>query len=305
MWLDATRPTVKASTFKRYEDLVNLHLIPGLGRHRLAALRPDHLVQFYAAKLEQTNPKTLGGGGTGRPYSASTVHHMHAALHRALDRAVVWGHVARNVADAVDPPRVPQREIEPPLVDALVRLMDTAHGSGDRLAALWTLAVYSGARQAEFLALRWTDVDLDGGAMTIRRAMERGAKGRAQVGEVKTKNSRRTITLPTEAVAALRAHRLSQNEERLRLGPSWQDGDLVFPSTIGTPLDQRNVIRLFKGALRHAGLPESTRFHDLRHASASLALAAGVDLKVISQRLGHSTITITADLYTHVVRKLD
>ncbi|HZO32355.1 MAG TPA: site-specific integrase [Chloroflexota bacterium] len=142
-------------------------------------------------------------------------------------------------------------------------------------------------------------------AAAIRRAIERGAKGRAEIGEVKSKNSRRTVMLPADAIAALRAHRIRQNEERLRLGEAWADGDLVFPSTIGTPIDQRNVIRLFKAALRRAGLSESTRFHDLRHASASIALAAGVDLKVISQRLGHSTITITADLYTHVVRKLD
>jgi len=305
VWLDAARQTVKASTLKRYEDLVNLHLIPGLGRHRLTALRPDHLVRFYAAKLEQINPKTVGKGKAGRPYSASTVHHMHAALHRALDRATVWGHVARNVADAVDPPRVPTVEIEPPSLDALVRLIDVAHQSEDRLAALWTLAVYSGARQGELLALRWSDINPDVGTVTIRRAMERGAKGRAEIGETKTKNSRRTVTLPAEALTELRAHRIRQNQERLRLGEAWEDGDLVFPSTVGTPLDQRNVIRLFKGALARASLPQSTRFHDLRHASASIALAAGVDLKVISQRLGHSTITITADLYTHVVRQLD
>jgi integrase len=284
---------------------VNLHLIPGLGRHRLTALRPDHLVRFYAAKLEQINPTTARNGKTGRPYSASTVHHMHAAIHRALDRATVWGYLPRNVADAVDPPRVPKPEIEPPSIDQLVCLMDAALRSEDRLAALWTLAVYSGARQGELLALRWSDLDLKAGTMAIRRAVERGARGHSEIGETKTKNARRTVTLPDEAVAALRAHRIRQNEERLRVGEGWGDADLVFTSIVGTRIDQRNVIRLFKAALDRAGLPTSTRFHDLRHASGSLALAAGVDLKVISRRLGHSTISITADLYTHVVRQLD
>jgi integrase len=305
VWLDATRPTVKASTFKRYDELVNVHLIPGLGRHRLTALRPDHVVRFYAAKLEQINPNTARNGKLGRPYSASTVHHMHAALHRSLDRATVWGYVARNVADAVDPPRVPKPEIQPPSLDQLAQLMDVAQRSGDRLAALWTLAVYSGARQGELLALRWSDLDLNAGTMAIRRAVERGAKGHSEIGETKTKNARRSLTLPGEAVAALHGHCVRQNEERERVGEGWGVEDLVFTSIVGTRLDQRNVIRLFKAALDRAGLPKSTRFHDLRHASGSIALAAGVDLKVISRRLGHSTITITADLYTHVVNQLD
>ena len=111
--------------------------------------------------------------------------------------------------------------------------------------------------------------------------------------------------LPDEAVTALRKHRVRQNEEHLQVGEGWADEDIVFTSTVGTRIDQRNVIRLFKAALDRADLQRSTRFHDLRHASGTTGLAAGVDLKVISRRLGDSTISVTADLYTHVVRQLD
>jgi integrase len=291
-WLAGTESGIRASTHKRYGEIVRLHLIPELGRHRLAALRPDHIQAFYAS--------TLASG-----LSPRTVHHCHAVLHRALKQAVRWGYLAASPCDRVDPPRVPHHEIRPPNPEELERLLDAAEASGDRLMALWTLAVYTGCRQGELLGLQWADLDLDAGRLSVRRSLAGSRAGVPRYGEPKTDRSRRTVKLPSEAVAALRAHRDRQNFERQRLGEDWTDYGLVFASAIGTPLNQRNVIRLFKAALVRAGLPEAIRFHDLRHAHATMMRQAGVDLKTVSARLGHSTIAITADLYTHAVQDLD
>lgn len=305
--LESVTPSLRASTHKRYADLIRLHLKPGLGRHKLTALKPDHVQRFYALKLAETNPNTVreDDPDASRPYSPRTVQQCHAVLHRALDRAVKWGYAPRNVADAVDPPRVPKHEITPPSLADLARFLSDAERAGDRLAALWAVALYSGCRQGELLGLKWGDVDLEGGTLTVRRTLVRATAGVPVFNEPKTSTSRRTLSLAGAAVAALRSQRVRQNAERLALGEGWSDYGLVFTSTIGTPLNQRNVIRLFKAALERVGLPSSVRFHDLRHASATVALAAGVDMKTTSTRLGHSTITITADLYTHAVRALD
>jgi integrase len=288
-WLATTRSNVRPKTHKRYGEIVRLHLAPGLGRHRLSALRPDHVQQFYESKMASA-------------LAPRTVHHCHAVLHRALEQAVRWGYVPRNVCDAVAPPSVPYRELEPPKPAQLGQLLDAA---GDRLAALWTVAIYSACRQGELLGLQWRDVDLDTGRLSVRRSLLSAQGGVPQYGEPKTDKSRRTLTLPPEAIAALRAHRDRQNFERQRLGEAWADYGLVFTTVTGTPLDQRNVIRLFKAALKRAGLSETIRFHDLRHAAATLMLASGVDQKTAAARLGHSTIRLTMDLYTHAVQALD
>ena len=148
-------------------------------------------------------------------------------------------------------------------------------------------------------------MDLDAGTLSIRRTLTRVRAYVPQFGDPKSATSRRTIALPEEAIAALRAHRARQNQERLAAGEHWAGYGLVFATQIGTPLLQRNVIRDFKKALERAGLPRTIRFHDLRHAHATLMLRAGVPLKVASGRLGHGSIGITADLYQHVAQDLD
>jgi integrase len=220
--------------------------------------------------------------------------------------AVRWGYLPRNPADtdAVDKPKAPRHEIRPPEPAELARLIDTAQEAGDRLAPVWMLAAYSGARQGELLGLPWSDVDLDRGTLTIRRSLLRVTGTVPQFGEPKSDTSRRTISLPAVAVAALRAHKARQARERLAAA-EWADYGLVFCSQVGTPLMWRNVIRDFKKALKRAGLPETIRFHDLRHAHATLMLRAGVPLKVASGRLGHSSIGVTADLYQHVASDMD
>lgn len=167
------------------------------------------------------------------------------------------------------------------------------HVRGDRLEALYIAAIGTGLRQGELFGLRWSDVDLATGTLTVRRAYGRTAEGFGFV-EPKTAGSRRTLSLPAFVVAALRAHRVRQAEERLAVGPVWQDGDLTFSTTIA-PLDSRNVTHAFQRRLEAAGIPRR-RFHDLRHSAATLLLVQGVSPRVVQEMLGHSSVTLARTL---------
>jgi integrase len=291
-WLESVRTSLRPQTWRRYEQLARLHLIPALGRGKIRDLRPTAIQQLYEAKFkEQLAPRTI--------------RHVHALLHTALEQAVRWGLAPRNPADAVNVPAVPRRELTPPTASQLVQLLDTAWAKGDRWAPLWTVYVYSGCRKAELLGLKWTDVDFEHGAISIRRTLIASPGGQPQFGEPKTNRSRRTITLPVDAMSALRVQQERQTEDRQAMGTDYLDFGLVFASHLGTPLMPRNVTRAFKSALAKAGLSAQVRIHDLRHAAATLMLAAGVRPKVASERLGHSNIGITLDTYSHMVQGLD
>lgn len=291
-WLDATRATLRPTTRKRYEELLRLHVLPALGRTRLDALRPDALQRLYAAKLDAG-------------LAPRTVHHIHRVLHTALNQAVRWHYAPANVAAAVDPPTVPRQELSPPTPPELARLLHSGKAAGDRLTPLWAVAVYTGCRHGELLGLRWDDIDLERRTLAVRRTLVGAKRGVPQFGEPKTSRSRRTVALPLDAVATLLVQQAMQDRERRRHGDRYADYGLVFASRLGTPLLVRNVIRSFKAALTRAGLPTRYRVHDLRHAMATVMMAAGVHPKVASARLGHSTVGITLDLYTHSVEGLD
>jgi integrase len=299
-WVETTKTSVRPKTWKRYDEIVRLHLAPQLGKRRLSALKPDHVQAFYAAMLAAEGP-----GTRGPRYSPRTVHHCHRVLHRALEMAVKWGYVPRNVCDVVEAPRVPKIEIIPPSPEELGRLFDVAETAVDRLRALWTVATYSGCRLGELLALQWCDLDLDRGALSVRRTLLRTKAGVPEYGEPKTARSRRTLKLPAVAMAALRAHRDRQAWDRQALGDGWAEYDLVFATQLGTAFLAADVSHKFKRAVERAGLPRRIRFHDLRHASATAMLRAGIHPKAASARLGHSTIGITMDLYSHAIEELD
>ena len=239
--------------------------------------------------------KNLAAGRSPR-----TVQYTHTVLRRALGRALKWGLVARNVATLVDRPRSVRQEMQSLSPEQARVFLQAAEG--DRLEALYSVAIAVGLRQGEALGLRWDDVDLDAGKLRVRVALQR-VNGKLQLVGPKTAKSRRTIALPQTAVIALRKHRTRQLEERLRAGEHWQEMGLVFPSTIGTPHDARNVVRAFQKLLEQAGLPHM-RFHDLRHTCASLLLAQGVHPRVVMEILGHSQISLTMDTYSHVIPSL-
>lgn len=284
-WLKTVRPTLKPSTWHTYEANVRNHITPCIGTKRLARLEPTHLQKLYAECLENG-------------LSPMTVRHIHALVHKALSQAARWGRVSRNVADLVDAPKATRHEMKTLTAEESRRLFEAV--AGDRLEALYVLAITTGMRRGELLGLHWHDVDLDRGSLQVRTTAQR-VKGQGIVlGGPKTKGSRRQIDLAGRAVTALRRHKVAQAEERLEMGPSWQDQGLVFPNEVGKLHDGRNILaRSFRPLLKRADLPE-IRFHDLRHTSATLLMAEGIHPKVVSERLGHSQISTTLDLYSHV-----
>lgn len=284
-WLPSVEPTLRPATWRRYEQYARLHVVPQLGRRRLATLDPQHLQRLYADRL-------------AAGLSPQTVVHLHRFVHRALGQAMRWSLVPRNVADLVDPPRVDRHEVTALTPDQAHRFLDAARG--DRLEALYVLALYTGMRQGELLGLRWVDVEERNRALRVRRSLQVGKDGRWVLGEPKTQSSRRPILLTAGALAALGRHREHQAAEREWMGETWQDHGLVFTDGLGGPLRPQNLIRRsFVPLLERAGVPR-VRFHDLRHTVATLLLEEGVHPKVVGALLGHSAIAVTVDLYSHV-----
>jgi len=287
-WLiDSAKPTLRASTFVSYRTIVRKHLIPKLGRVQLAKLTPLMIERFLNERIE-----------TG--LSPRRVQYIHAVLRRALNRAMKAGYIGRNVSTLVDPPRVPHKEIEP-FTPSQVRVLLEAT-KGNRLEALYSVALAVGLRQGEALGLRWEDVDFEAGLIHARFELQR-LEGKFQLVELKSRRSHRTLAMPPYIAEKLLEHGARQREEHLLLGPEWHDSDLVFTSHTGRPLDGKNVTRSFQRLLKRAGLPKR-RFYDLRHSCATLLLVQGVPARVVMEILGHSQIGLTMNTYTHVLPEL-
>ena len=285
-WLDTIRISLRPHTWESYEAVLRVHVIPALGHVPINKLGPVDLERMYA-DLDK------------RGFATSSVLTYHRRIHTMLEKAVRLGVVARNVAKLVDLPRQEQSELPMLSVEEVKAFLDAARGR--RLEALFTLAVTSGARQGELLGLSWDRVNLDSNEIEIRQTLQR-LNSQFQLGEPKTPRSIRTIALTTLANEGLRRHRTRQLEESLKLGRSWRnDNNLVFTTTVGTPLEKTNVTRReLRPLLQSAGLP-SLRFHDLRHIAASLALSQGMPVPVVSEMLGHANPSITLRIYAHAV----
>lgn len=285
-WLDASvRPSVKVKTFEGYESIVRVRVKPHIGRVVLTRLTPLDLQGLYA---------TLEEAGL----SNRSIQHTHRALHQALGQAVRWGMIARNSCDGVKAPRPNPSEMRVLNQDQASALLDATRG--DRLHALYVLAVSTGMRQGELLGLRWQDVNFDAGKLTVRRALQRQNEAGLVFIEPKTSRSRRTIMLSRRALSATRDHRKRQLQDRLLAGSEWDDQDLVFCNVTGGPLDPSWTRLTFYRALERAALPP-IRFHDLRHTAATLLLTQGVHVKLVSEMLGHATISLTLDTYSHLL----
>jgi integrase len=283
-WMNATAPTLRAATVRRYRDLARLHIVSVIGHLRLAKLTLGDVQRLYADRL-------------AAGLSPTSVRHLHSLLHRALADAVRWGLIVRNVTDVVDAPRrsTPEaRTWSAPDVNAFL-----ASAAGDRWEALWRLALLTGMRRGELLGMRWTDVDFDAGALAVRRTLSRGSRSKLEPGEPKTASGRRRISLPASAVESLRRHRRYQVELRLAGGPAYEDADLVFATELGRPIHPNSLNYRFRRLIEQAGVP-AIRFHDVRHTCATLLLSEGVHPKVVQERLGHADIAMTINLYSHV-----
>ncbi len=285
-WLKDGEGTVRQSTYEVYGHMIRPHIVPGLGRIKLKALTPAHVRGFYREKLDSE-------------LSPATVHKMHVVLHKALDQAVSDGLIPRNAAKGVKMPQTKKKEIQPLTPDQACGFLEAARG--DRLEALYVLAVATGLRQGELLALKWEDVELEEAVLRVRRTLTRTG-GKFALGPPKTNKSRRSVGLTERAMNALRAHLSRQLEEMERMGSLYQSGGLVFSNEHGGIINPSNLRnRSFARLLKRAGLPPDTRFHDLRHTCATLLLSRNVNPKIVSEMLGHSSIAITLDTYSHVL----
>ena len=284
-WLEVNRKSWAASTRKQYRQIVTDHILPTLGEIRLQRLRPDQIQRMHADASS----------------GARTIQLTHAVLRRALNQAVLWDLLTSNPARAIRPPQVARSDM---------KVLTAEHVNGflaacadHRLHALFHLAITTGLRQGELLGLWWTDLDAKNGTLHIQRQLRRIPGEGLQLTEPKSTAGRRSIVLGEPTVAKLRAHRKRQLEERVFFAKQWHDQGLIFTNTWGGPVDPSKLYKQFRAILDQAGLAP-IRFHDLRHTAATLMLQQGVHPKVIQERLGHSSISITLDTYSHIVPSL-
>lgn len=290
-WLSAVEPNVSRKTFVGYQEICDRHLIPAFGTIRLRKLSPEHLDTYYAEAL--CSGRLDGKGGL----TAQTVLHHHRILSQALERAVKWQLLGSNPAKAAEPPRVSKTEVRALDTDTLGTLLKAA-----KLTILYVpvlLAVTTGLRRGELLGLKWADVDLEAKTLRVQRSVGR-VRGSIHVTPPKTEKSRRTVALPESTVAELQRHSLSQKKNKLRLGSVYVDEDWVFARQNGAIWSPDAFTGSFRKLVRDSKLG-AIRFHDLRHTHATQLLKNGIFIKVVSERLGHSSIQITLDTYAHVL----
>jgi integrase len=286
-WLeDVQKPSVRLRTYQRYEMQLRRHILPAIGNMQLSKLTPQHIQAFYAQMLQNG-------------LAPQTVRLLHAMLHKAFDYAVSVGLLARNVCDIVSLPRIEKYEARSLTLEQVQQLLSAA--KGHRVEALWILVLVTGMRRGEMLGLKWSDINLSTGVISVQRSLVDVKGG---IIETKPKSSKgyRSILLPSFAVDALRAHK----ERQIALRESttkWQEGDYVFCTSHGTPFAAANLRTMFKSLLQSAGLPD-IRFHDLRHSVATLLLSIGTHPKVVQELLGHGQIGMTMDTYSHVMPTL-
>ena len=289
-WLTAVRPSLRSSTATSYEHTLRKWVIPRIGHLRLGALTSAKLSALYGELLKSGRHDGKSG------LSTRSVAYTHRIVTHALKDAISWGLLTRNPATHVDPPRVARPEMKVWTQKEVQRFL--ASVADDRLYALWTVLLATGLRRGEALGLRWDDVDLDRRRLSIQRAVT-VVDYEIVVSEPKTARGRRSVSIDPTTAAVLAAHRKRQLEESMAWGPAWQDSGYVFTTEDGRVLHPQRVTQVFKRLANEAGLPP-IRLHDLRHTAATLALTAGIHPKVVSERLGHATVGITLDTYSHV-----
>jgi integrase len=282
--LNIKATTVRQRTWERYEQIVRVHLKPALNLNKLRDLTTTtHARALYREKLE--------GGSSPR-----TVQYIHTTLRKSLQDAVTDGLILRNVADGIKAPRPKKKEITPPSPKQARMFLEAA--SGDRLEALYVLAIHRGLRQGELLGLRWKDVGLEAGKLQVRRTLSLTRDG--HVFESPKNGKGRAIELTQDASVALKRHLRRQLSEIEASGDDYQAQGLIFPGERGQPMRPCTLTRKFEKVLKCASLPH-LRFHDLRHTCATLLLLKGIHQKFVQELLGYATLSITLDRYSHVI----
>jgi len=279
-------------TLESYSYIVKTHLIPGLGRIPLSDLQAHQIQSYYGNKLSEGRVDGKGG------LSARSIVYHHRILSNAVDYAVNMGLVVRNVIKVVKPPRVARVTMQTLSPEEVSRFLDVARDT-DYYVYFATL-VYTGLRRGELLALRWRNLDLSSGRLSVVETAYRLGSGEYRIKEPKTLQSRRTVILPSSLVELFKVYRFDQELWRIQLGISLNADDFVFIRPDGSPINPNAISLAFRRIIRKTGLKD-IRIHDLRHTHATLMLKAGIHPKVVSERLGHANIGITLDIYSHVL----
>jgi integrase len=283
-WLDgAARQRVRDTTLEDYEATVRVHVLPRLGNEPIQKLTTAAIQHAYTQMMRDGHRERVRALFVAR-------------LRSALKYAVRMQYLTYNPAEGVEVIPGDRREMQVWTADQAQRFLRVA--KDHPYQPFWELALTTGMRRGEILALRWAEVDLAGETLSVRRSVG-PLRGRPHFDEPKNGRAR-VIDLDAATVALLRGHRAHQNERRLCLADAWQDQDLVCASSVGTPINPNNITRAYDDLVTLAGVPR-IRVHDLRHTAATLMLQAGIPIKVVSERLGHATITITLNLYAHVL----
>jgi integrase len=275
---------VARSTYDNYGTIVKYHVIPALGRRKVTEISVADVDRLLALKL-------------GAGLSASTVHRIRALISQCLDQGVRWGDVPTNVARLSRPPKMVRPEGRTLTREQAQQLLETL--KDHRHESLYLLMLSTGMRRGEALGLRWEDLNLENGVVRIKRNLKREG-GRIVTADTKTLKSRRAVNIPTPVLDALERNRELQDVEKAELGEAWVESGFIFTTSIGTPIDPRNLYREFSQICERAGLGH-WHPHELRHSAASLMLASGVKLQVVSEVLGHASIRMTADVYGHIL----
>jgi integrase len=297
-WLAAITPTIRPSTHHSYERNLRLHVLSGLGEVPMVKVDGAMLNALYGELLAH-------GRADGQGLSGRSVRYIHSIVHRMFRDAMRWGRLVRNPTDAADPPRAAaarRRQIHTWPAETVAEFLDRSSSTGDRYFPLWVVLASTGARRGEVLGLRWRDVDLEGGRAQIHQTVI-AVHHEVHFGEPKTAKGRRSLSLDPGTVRVLRAWRAKQGEEKMLLGPGYDDHDLVFAKVTGQPLHPERVSREFDRRVERWDLERIT-LHGLRHSWATTALAAGIHPRIVQERLGHATVAITLDLYSHTTATL-
>ena len=284
-WLrDYAETNTGPRTVEGYREKIEGYIIPHIGNVPLIKLTPQHVQSLYGDML-------------GRGLSPRTVLHAHRVLREALSHGVKWGLLMRNVCDSVDPPKPQRKEMAALDAAGVERFLDAAFNSP--YGAFYFLAIYTGLRRGEILGLRWSAVKLPARTLSVTETIQR-VKGKGLVSlEPKTDRSRRLVSIPPDPVALLSGLKVKQREERGAFGLGWSESDYVFSHTDGRPFHPDSVSHAFADIIKKAGLPH-LRLHDLRHTHATMMMEMGVNPKTVSERLGHASVVITLDTYSHV-----
>lgn len=301
-WLAHWRATTlaasdrKASTRELYGNLSRRHLETGdFGGIRLDRLKPSDVEALVLTMRAKTKPAKVTGADPVRALSDATIRQVYTVLRAGLDGAVRDGLLAKNPAAAVKRPGVARKEARHVSAVDVTKLLLCAEGL--RYRNVLMLVAGTGMRRGEALALRWSDVDLDGGVLTVRGTLGR-VEGKLVISEPKTDRSRRSVPIAAPLVAMLREHRMTQEIEKQAAGDQWTDEELVFATEFGTAVDPRNVLRTIEIAAQKAGIT-AVGVHTLRHSAAVAWLESGVHIKAVADLLGHSSIAVTGDVYGH------